>query len=122
RLDRMDTLDSTGSVMRGTPPYMAPEYLRGDDKPNPRTDIYALGVSLYELLSGGLPYDGKSTNEIIDKIRANKRVPLQERAPQLPAAILDIVDKATAYNPKVRYQTATEMKADLEAVLQSLSG
>ncbi|MEX2016294.1 MAG: protein kinase, partial [Candidatus Hydrogenedentales bacterium] len=122
RLDRLDAVDSTGNVMRGTPPYMAPEYLRGEDKPNPRTDIYALGVSLYELLSRALPYEGKSTNEIIDKIRANKRVPLQERAPDLPAAVLDIVDKATAYDPKDRYQSATEMKADLDAVLESLSG
>ena len=121
RLERLEAVDSTGSVLRGTPPYMAPEYLRGEEKPNSRTDIYALGVSLYELLSGELPYEGKSTNEILDKIRMNKRVPLQERAPELPSAVLDIVDKATAYDAKQRYRSAADMKADLDAVLASLS-
>lgn len=114
-----DDPNSTRDAIRGTPPYMSPEQIRGEELDG-RTDIYSLGVTLYELLCGGMLYEGESSSEVIENIRQNKRTPLQRRKIDLPSVILDVVDKATAYDRKDRYPSASEFKKDIESILNSI--
>ncbi|MCH8204995.1 MAG: protein kinase, partial [Candidatus Hydrogenedentes bacterium] len=107
------------SMIAGSPPYMAPEQIAG--KPmDGRTDVYSLGVTLYELLSRQLPCTGSSHVDILEKIRKHKSTPLRKFRPDLSESILGIVQRATAYRPEDRYQTAEEMQEAIEAVLDSL--
>ena len=96
----------------GSPAYMAPEQARGQQLTN-LCDIYSLGVTLYELLCGKPAVSGSSVLEMIEKVKNNDRIPLRTQKPDLPAALYAIVDKATAMDPRMRYQSASEMAADL---------
>lgn len=107
----------TGGIS-GSPPYMSPEQARGQALTE-RSDIFSLGVTLYELLSGELPYEGDSLLEIIERVKENRRVPLSNRAPECPRPVLDIVERAMAHDPKDRFQTAEEMRLACQRVLRS---
>lgn len=99
----------------GSPVYMAPEQARGH-KLTHLCDIYSLGVTLYELLSGKPSVSGSSILEVLEKVRNNDRVPLRTMKPGLPDAVYAIVDRATAPEPANRYQSAADMAADLRRV------
>lgn len=96
----------------GSPAYMAPEQARGQPL-NHLCDIYSLGVTLYEALCGKPAVSGTSVLEMLEKVKNNERIPLREQKPDLPEAIYAIVDKATAMDPRMRYQSAADMAADL---------
>ncbi|MCP4642186.1 MAG: protein kinase [bacterium] len=102
----------------GSPPYMSPEQASADSLDH-RTDIFSLGVVLYELLSGGRPFEGDTSGEVMSRIRSNKRVPLAQRASNLPPWVIQIVDKATAHKASKRFATAAEMADILEAALEA---
>jgi serine/threonine protein kinase len=102
---------------RGTLAYIAPEQLDPNQPIDARTDIYALGVILYELLAGVTPYAGKSDEEILAAIREGQpRLPV-EIDPAAPEALQAIALKAMERRPPDRYQTATEMALDLARYL-----
>ena len=101
----------------GSPPYMSPEQIRVSTDLDHRTDIFSLGVTLYELLSGARPFEGDTTDEVFSRIKTNVRIPLRERRSTLPEYVFGIVDKATAHDPNERYQTALELANDLEDAL-----
>lgn len=103
----------------GSPSYMSPEQANAQTL-DVRSDIFSLGVTLYELLCRKKPYEGVTAEEIIDKLRRNERVPLSERRPDLDKSIRDIVEIATAYKRENRYQDAGEMARHLRMTLQSI--
>jgi len=87
----------------GTPMYMSPEQIRSTKHVDGRSDIWSLGVILYELLAGEPPFDRASPTAVIAAITADEPVPLAEIRPDVPAALSDVVMKALAKNPDDRY-------------------
>jgi len=102
-------LTATGTLV-GTPHYLAPEQILGDAKDDPRIDVYAAGVVLYELLSGAPPHDGLSLPEIIARTPVQDAPPLRNVPPRLAA----IVAQALQRDPMVRLQSARAFREELE--------
>ncbi len=99
--------------MVGTPAYMAPEQGLGEQG-DERSDLYSLGVIFYQLVTGKLPYDGETPLAVILKhLNEPVRSPLELR-PDLPAPLDAIITRLMAKDPNERYQTATELIADLD--------
>jgi serine/threonine protein kinase len=108
---------SVGGV-RGTPLYMSPEQARGE-RVDQRSDIYCLGVTLYELITGGVgPYAANRDDKdaVLGQVRAGKVQPLRTVAPSVNPALERVIHKAFAFQPRRRYQSAEEFGAALEAV------
>jgi tRNA A-37 threonylcarbamoyl transferase component Bud32 len=97
----------TGSFM-GSPSYMAPEQMTGAHVDG-RADIYALGVTFYQLLSGSLPFKADSIANLAYKITNEKYRPIREARAGLPASATRIINKAMQKNPEKRYATCVEM-------------
>jgi serine/threonine protein kinase len=120
RLQDADALRQTrfGQVV-GTLAYMSPEQLKSSSDIDVRSDIYALGVVLYELLTGHLPIALSTTSllEAIRELSEGKRVPMSARNPQLSGEIEWIVDTATQTELKDRYDSAASFRADIENFL-----
>ena len=107
---------ATGTVM-GTPSYMAPEQLAGH-KVDGRADLFSLGVTLYELLTGEKPFTGESVATLMFRIANEPHPPIRRHRVELPPEIEVILDKALAKNPEERYQRGSEMAKDLRAVVR----
>jgi serine/threonine protein kinase/photosystem II stability/assembly factor-like uncharacterized protein len=105
------TLQDASSVS-GTLPYMAPEILRGEAA-DYRSDLWALGVVLYELASGRLPFEGRTGFEISSSIMRESPKPL---GPPVPPGLWAVIQRCLAKEPMQRYQRASEVQAALEAV------
>lgn len=103
-----------GAVM-GTAAYMSPEQARGLQT-DARTDIWSLGVVLYEMLSGHKPFTGATPTDVIVAVVNKEPPPINAYAPNVPAEIEWIVEKALHKEPDERYQTAKELLADLRRV------
>ncbi len=99
----------------GSPHYAAPEQAMGEPV-DVRADLYALGVVLYRMLSGDLPFQGKTPWAIANQHIAEPPPPLAESCPDLPGPVLRLVQKAMAKRPEDRFQTPTEMAQALDAV------
>lgn len=105
----------TNSVL-GTVHYLSPEQARGGAA-NKKSDIYSLGIVMFELLTGRLPFSGESAVSIALKHLQTETPSLREIVPSLPQSLENIVLKATAKNPQHRYQSADELEEDLSTVL-----
>ena len=101
-----------GSSVSGTLPYMAPEVLRGDAADS-RSDLWALGVVLYEAASAKVPFGGRTGFEISAAIMREMPSPL---GPPVPPGLWAVIQRCLAKEPMQRYQRATEVQAALEAV------
>jgi serine/threonine-protein kinase len=111
-----DGVTATGRVL-GTTDYVAPEQAMGKAV-DPRSDIYSLGVVLYEMLVGQVPFHADSQVGVAMK-HVNEELPdVQRRRPEVSAAVALVVERATAKNPDERYQTIAEMIDDLETALE----
>lgn len=108
-----ETISGEG-VLMGTIPYMSPEQCRGKDI-TIRSDLYALGVILYEMLAGKLPFHGTQA-ELIDRIQKQTPAPPGQFA-KVPASLENICLRALEKNPEDRYQSAEEFQKDLESYL-----
>ena len=107
-------------IVMGTVAYMSPEQARGD-KVDERTDIWSLGVVLYEMIAGCSPFVDGSSNEIISSILSKHPVPpLTRFAHDVPERLQEIIDKALTKNRDERYQTSKDLLIDLKRVKQSL--
>lgn len=105
----------TNSVL-GTVHYLSPEQARGGTATK-KSDIYALGIVLYELLTGKLPFSGESAVSIALKHLQTETPSVREVQPSIPQSLENVVMKATAKDPQHRYRTVEEMQHDLETVL-----
>ena len=103
--------------MAGTLAYMPPEQLRNFRDVKPQSDIYAVGMTAYSLLSGSLALNLTSRSSVNDTIRSifeQPPVPLRQRAPHVPTVVCDIIDRALAKDPAQRWQTASAMRNALQ--------
>ena len=96
----------------GSPAYMAPEQIN-EEPPSVQTDIYSLGVTMYELLTGRLPFQAANSISMINKILNEEPTPIRSIRPDLPEDIVHIVETAMAKDPAVRYPAWYAMARDL---------
>ncbi|RVU71647.1 MULTISPECIES: Stk1 family PASTA domain-containing Ser/Thr kinase [Lactobacillus] len=109
------SITQTNSVM-GSVHYMSPEQTRGG-LVTKQSDIYSLGIILYELITGKVPFNGETPVSIALK-HAQEPIPsIRKKDPKVPQALENVVLRATAKDPRDRYATAQEMKADLDTSL-----
>jgi eukaryotic-like serine/threonine-protein kinase len=106
---------ATGTVM-GTPSYMSPEQLAGS-KVDGRADLFSLGVTLYELLTGEKPFTGETVATLMFRIANTEHPRIEAARADLPPGIAAIIDKALAKTPEQRYQRGSEMAAELRNVI-----
>jgi serine/threonine protein kinase/Tol biopolymer transport system component len=107
-----DMQTGPGSSM-GTVAYMSPEQVRGEDL-DARTDLFSLGVALYEMATGVLPFSGVVPALVFDSILHSSPTPATKLNSQLPLAYENILNKALEKDADLRYQTAGELRADLK--------
>jgi eukaryotic-like serine/threonine-protein kinase len=113
-------LTAQGTLV-GTYPYMSPEQLEGREV-DARTDIFALGAVLYEMATGRRAFEGQTTASLIAAILERDPPPIASRQPLAPAALDDIVRGCLAKDPEDRWQTAHDVKLQLDGLRRRLSG
>jgi eukaryotic-like serine/threonine-protein kinase len=108
---------TTPGFMLGTIAYMSPEQAAGKEL-DTRTDLFSLGVVLYEMATGLQPFRGKSAATIFDGILNHQPVPPTQINASLPARMNEIIDRALAKDRALRYQTAADLRGDLQQLTQ----
>jgi serine/threonine protein kinase len=96
----------------GSPAYMSPEQINGEEV-NHQTDIYSLGVVMYQLFTGRLPFSGKTQPELVRKIKEEQPTPLRALRPEVPECLEKIVDRCLAKSPSNRYSTWSDIAQDI---------
>ena len=112
---RIDEIRRERMLVRGTAHFMSPEQLGGERELDGRSDLYALGVLGYALLSGTLPFDGASFVEIASRHRTAPVPPLAERAPHVPEPLARVVARCLEKRPDDRWPTGEALRDALRA-------
>lgn len=116
----MTAVQPSFDLVIGTLPYMAPEQLEGKMYAcDCRTDLYALGVVAYELLTGRKPFEGSSREELVERIRARELTPLRELRPEAPEDLCSLIDSALSLMKSARPRDAREFALRLRRALRS---
>ena len=111
-------MTEVGSIV-GTAQYLSPEQARGRSV-GPQTDVYSLGVVLYEMLAGRVPFEGDSSVAIAMQHVSDEAPPLRSLAPQVPESLAMVVAHSMLKQPEQRYGSADEFSADLDRVRRGL--
>jgi len=104
---------SVVGIISGTPSYMSPEQIRGDDL-DPRTDVFSLGLLLYEMATGEKAFTGSTGGVIIEAILSRTPTPVRTVNPEIPVELENIINKSMEKDKDNRYQSAAQVGADLE--------
>src|SRR5262245_38149957 len=112
-------LSTEPGTLMGTASYMSPEQARGE-KVDHRTDIFSLGVMIYEMLAGRRPFEGATTIDVMAAVLTSEPVSLVEAAPEVSAILWRIVQRCLEKRPGQRYQTAKDMALDLRRLRRRL--
>jgi TolA-binding protein len=116
--------DSKSALMKvgmtgGTVPYMSPEQTRGETL-DARSDLFSTGIVLYEMVTGRRPFNGVHLQAVIEAIVAQAAIPPRDLNPDLPPELERIIGKALEKNKKLRFQTASDLRADLQRLKRDL--
>jgi hypothetical protein len=106
----------TGSAIIGTPSYMSPEQIRGEGKVDGRADIYALGIVLFEMLTGKAPFKADTPAQMLMMHLANPTPRLPEEQTSLPNTLNGVLIRAMAKDPDLRFQKASELGSVVSAI------
>ena len=116
---RMSNDDTETRRMVGSPRYMSPEQVNCENVTN-QTDLYSLGVSMYELLTGKPPFTARGLSQLVMMIRCDEPKPLRARRPEIPEPLEAIVKRAMEKSLEWRYQSGAEMASDLTSVYEQI--
>ena len=108
-----------GMIM-GTASYMSPEQARGQEV-DARTDIWSLGVVMYELITRRLPFEGQTASDVISMILQKEPLVLRQHAPEAPREVERIIEKALTKDREERYQTAKDLLIDLKRLKEQVT-
>jgi serine/threonine protein kinase/tetratricopeptide (TPR) repeat protein len=108
-----DEAVSVLGIISGTPSYMSPEQVRGDDL-DTRADLFSLGLLLYEMATGRQAFSGNTGGVIIEAILMRAPAPVRSLNPEIPADLERIINRCLEKDKNLRYQTAAEIRADLQ--------
>jgi serine/threonine-protein kinase len=108
-----DSGSTRTGIILGTPSFMSPEQLEGRTVTG-RSDLFSLGVSLFQLLTGQLPFTADSMTGLMQQIAEAPHPPLRAFRPDLPACVEGIIDRALTKNPEARFETGAQMAAALD--------
>ncbi|MEX0877142.1 MAG: serine/threonine-protein kinase, partial [Phycisphaerales bacterium] len=100
----------------GTPYYISPEQIRGEKNIGPPADIYSLGVTLYHMVTGSVPFEGKNPSSVMHKHLKSELVPPDHVNPKLSAGISEVIEMMMAKRVKERYQNCSDLLIDLKAL------
>jgi class 3 adenylate cyclase len=114
-IDRMAPGQTQAGFIVGTPQYLAPEILKGQEA-DPRADIYACGIVLYELFAGMLPFDGPTAMDIMFKQMREEPAPPSTRWREIPPVLEAAILRCLKKDPGERYRAVTELLSDLEGL------
>jgi serine/threonine-protein kinase len=114
RLKQSGGATLTGTAILGTPAYMSPEQVQGDKEIDGRSDIYALGVMLFQMLTGSMPYQADTPAKVMMMHLLEPVPQINQVRSDLPPSFDDITERSLAKNPDERYQTANEMAVAIE--------
>jgi serine/threonine-protein kinase len=117
--DNSVNLTHAGSIL-GTPYYMAPEQAKDFSKVDRRSDIYSLGVTFYRMVTGKVPFEGRSPIEVMIKAIDGRKVPVREFRSDVPPEVEQIIDRMMHKIPDKRYQDVDEVLRDVVPAMQSV--
>lgn len=100
----------------GTPYYISPEQIRGEKRLTPAADVYSLGATLYHMVTGQVPFEGKNPSDVMHKHLKGELAPPDHVNPKLTAGVSQVIEMMMAKDPRSRYQSCKDLLLDLRAV------